>query len=89
MINTVTLAQVEQLAAQLPLKEQMKVVAHITQRISDLLPLETRDERRRVEYAQEVEAFLKICDASPAETISAVDSAEDIRQIREERTSRL
>jgi hypothetical protein len=36
-----------------------------------------------------VEAFLKMCDEMAAETIGEVDSAEDIRQIREERTARL
>ncbi|MEK7727359.1 MAG: hypothetical protein AAB354_03035 [candidate division KSB1 bacterium] len=36
-----------------------------------------------------VEAFLKMSDELAAESISAVDSAEDIRQLRDERLSRL
>jgi len=43
----------------------------------------------RKEYAQRVEAFLKMSDEFAAETISTVDSAEDIRQFRDERLSRL
>ncbi len=50
---------------------------------------ETADQRRRLEYAQQVEAFLKRRDELAAKTIGEVDSAEDIRQIREERTARL
>jgi hypothetical protein len=90
MTNTMTVDQIEQLTVQLPLQEQMRIVARITQRLSELLLSETDGEaRNRKEYAQQVEAFLKMCDESAAETISAVDSAEDIRQLREERMSRL
>jgi len=90
MTNTLTVDQVEQLAVQLPLQEQMRILARLTQQLSDRLSLEMDGEKReRKEYAQRVEAFLKMSDEFAAETISAVDSAEDIRQLRDERLSRL
>ena len=90
MTNTLTVDQIEQLAVQLPLQEQMKVVARLTQRLSEYLSSELDSETRtRKEYAQRVEAFLKMSDEFAAETISAVDSAEDIRQLRDERLLRL
>jgi hypothetical protein len=88
--NNITVDQIEQLAVQLPLQEQMRIVARTTQRLSEPLLLETKgEEQNRKEYAQRVEAFLKMCDESAAETISAVDSVEDIRQLRDERMLRL
>jgi hypothetical protein len=50
---------------------------------------ETADQCHRLEYAQQVEAFLRMSDELAAETIGEVDSAEDIRQLREERIARL
>jgi hypothetical protein len=91
MAETVTLEHVEQLAAQLPPQGQLKLLAHISERLIRL-PLtlqETDEERRRREYAARVEAFLKMCDENAAECMGEVDSAEDLRQIREERTGRL
>ncbi|MCI0690632.1 hypothetical protein L0337_01350 [candidate division KSB1 bacterium] len=90
MASTITADQIEQLAVQLPLQEQMRIVARITQRLSELLLSQMdREERERKEYAQRIEAFLKMSDEGAAETISAVDSAEDIRQLRDERMLRL
>jgi len=89
MTSAITVDRIEQLAVQLPLPEQMRIVARLTQRLSELLLSETNgEEREQKEYAQRVEVFLKMSAASAAETISAVDSAEDIRQLRDERMLR-
>jgi len=90
MTNTITVDQIEQLAVQLPLQEQIRIVARLAQRLSACWSSEIDSEtRERKEYAQRVETFLKMSDELAAETISAVDSAEDIRQLRDERLSRL
>ncbi len=91
MADTVTLEQVEDLAAQLPPQKQLQLLSHISEWLSQspLTPQETDEERQRREYAARVEAFLKMCDENAAECMGEVDSAEDIRQIREERTARL
>ena len=46
MTNTITVDQIEQLAVQLPLPEQMRIVARITQRLSELLVSKTDGEER-------------------------------------------
>ena len=89
MSTKVTLDQVEQLVARLTPQEQIKLIAFISQRLSKLTLPETREERWKLEYAARVEAFLKMSDEMAAKTRNAMDSAEDVRQIREERTSQL
>ncbi len=91
MADAVTLEQVEGLAAQLAPQEQLKLLARVSEWLSQL-PLnvqETDAERQRREYAAKVEAFLKLCDENAAESIGEVDSAEDLRQIREKRAAQL
>ncbi len=89
MHNKVTLEQAEQVVVQLPPQEQLKLVARIGERLSESVLLQTDDERRRRQYAARVEAFLNMSEEMAAETVGEVDSAEDIRRIREERASRL
>lgn len=91
MADTIALEQVEELAAQLPPQKQLKLLANISERLSQL-PLVVQEmdaERQRREYAARVEAFLKMGDENAAECLGEVDSAEDLRQIRDERTARL
>lgn len=84
--NKITLEQVEQLVAQ---QEQIKLIACISERLSKLRLSEAAQERWRQDYATRIKAFLKMSEEMAAETIGVVDSAKDIRQIREERTSGL
>jgi hypothetical protein len=87
--SNVTLEQVERLTDVLSPQEQLRLVAWIGERLSRSGLLETDEMRRRREYSAQVEAFLKLSEEMPAEAVSAVDSAEDIRRIREERSSYL
>lgn len=89
MPDKVTLEQVEELVAQLPPKDQLKLLAHIGERLGALGLLETDEERQRREYAKRVKEFLKMSKDMAAESVGEVDSAKDIRQIRAERMSRL
>jgi hypothetical protein len=96
----VTLKQVEQQVAQLLPQEQLKLLEYLAGQLS-AMPLvvptlvlseaegkETGERARRAHLA-EVDAWLAECDAV-AETIEGeFDSAQDLRQIREERASRL
>jgi hypothetical protein len=84
-----TFEQVQQQVAQLPPPEQLKLVSHIGERLSALTLTETSQKRQHEEYAAQVEAFLKLCDEMAAEAVGEVNSAEDIRQIREERMAQL
>ena len=85
MSNRMTFEQVEQLAVQLPPPEQLKLVAHISEQLSGMIPLK-RAQREREAMA---DALLAELDAIADSIEGAFDSAEDIRQIREERANRL
>ncbi len=89
MSNIVTLEQLEWQVSQLPPHEQLKLVILIGERLSAMMLPETDEERQRREYVERVEAFLNMCDEMAAETVTEVNSAEDIRQIREERILQL
>lgn len=84
-----TFEQVEKQIAQLPPREQRELVAHTGERLSASMPVEVHENRQPNEYAAQVGAFLKLCEDIAAETVGEVDSAEDIRQIREERMGSL
>lgn len=89
MTNNVSLEEAEHIVAQLPPQEQLQLVARIGERLSRSIPPQLDDEHRRREYVARVEAFLKMSEEMAAEATGEVDSGEDIRQVREERTSRL
>ena len=92
MSNRMTLKQVEQQVAQLLPQEQLKLVAYIAGQLS-VVPLvaptrETEEQTPRARLA-EVDAWLAECDAVAESIEGEFDSADDLRQIREERASRL
>ena len=89
MSSRMTFEQVEQQVVQWPPRKQLELVARIGGWLSPLTPVETNEKRPPHEYAAQVEAFLSMSDDMAAETVGEVDSAEDIRQIREERMTHL
>ena len=89
MAKHLPLEQAERLVAQLAPQEQIKLIACMSEWLSKMRLSEAAEESWRQDYATRVEAFLKMSDEMAAETIGKVDSAKDIRQIREERMSRL
>jgi len=84
--NKVAFEQVERLAVQLPPSEQLKLVAHISERLSGLLltilPSDTEQARRREREAM-ADTLLAELDAIAESIEGEFDSAEDIRQIRQ------
>jgi hypothetical protein len=88
----VTLKQVEAQVAQLPPQEQLKLVAYIAGQLSTISLVaptsEIKKKTRRARLA-EVDAWLAECDAVAESIEGEFDFAEDQRQIREERASRL
>lgn len=91
MTNTVTFEQVGQLAVQLPPPEQLKLVAYISEQLSGLLRTNLLSSSTGTQRAREVmaDALLADLDAIAESIEGEFDSAEDIRQIREERASRI
>jgi hypothetical protein len=89
MVNKVNLDELKQLAAQLKPQEQIKLIESISERLSKMRLPELRDDDGRQDYAAQIEAFLKMSDEMAAETTGDVDSAKELRHIREERTTEL
>jgi len=90
--ESVSLKQVKQQTLQLPLQEQLKLVMSIVQRISALPliePIMKIEQQTRQARLAEVDAWLADCDAVAESIEGEFDAAEDLRQIREERASRL
>lgn len=90
MANTATLQQVDELAANLPPHDQLKLVARVTKRLSDAVvtkstPSNKDAERLRKERAREAAAILRECDRAAAAFTRETDCVETIRRMREER----
>ena len=87
MLNKMTLGQVEQLAVQLPLQEQLKLLSRLSERLTETISLPATVGKE--ERAREAAAILRECDrAAPAFT-RKTDSAETIRRMRNERCGQL
>jgi hypothetical protein len=92
MPELVTLEQVETFVIQLPTKDQLKLLARISERLSSTLPVapgaeshheqSVRDERRHLAkvLCEEVEDIAN-------DTLGEFDAADDIHREREERGS--
>lgn len=89
MSDGVTLEQVEQLVVQLPPTARLKLAAYICEQLSAMPPVDSDEETAQREQLAQVDAWLAECDAVAASIEGEFDSAEDLRQIREERTNRL
>jgi len=90
MSSNVTLEQVEQLVMQLPPTEQLKLMAHISEQLSrsGMTASPSAEPLPREQKAM-ADALLQELDAIAESIEGEFDSAEDIRQIREERANRL
>lgn len=94
MAVTVSLESVKELASQLPPQEQIKLVAHISERLVEGISLpvtvsEKEEEQLHRERTREAAAILRECDRAAAAFTRKTDSAETIRRIREERHRQL
>jgi hypothetical protein len=91
MAERATLEHVEQLAQQLPPSQQLKLVSHLSEQLSRsgrMGPSATREKAKQEREALAA-ALLQELDAIAESIEGEFDSAEDLRQIREERASRL
>jgi hypothetical protein len=88
MATTVTLAQVEELAAQLPLQGQLRLLAHISERVCEAVPVDITEDDNGARAPQvrlaEVDAWLADCEEVAAMWEGNFDSAADLRRIRDE-----
>ena len=87
MAETVTLEQVETLAAQLPPAQQLRLVAHIGTRLNATAPAATflaDDTKSRQQQEKEADELLAQLDAAASLWEGEFDAVEDIRQMRAE-----
>jgi len=94
MPEPVTLEQVETLVVQLPTKDQLRLLAHISERLSSTLPVAPEveshhDQRVRAERLQLAKALCEEVEDIANDTLGEFDAADDIRRVREERVSQL
>jgi len=93
MSSQVTLAQVEQQIAQLPLHEQLKLISHIAEQLSTLPPGMPRrigeEDTLQQQRAREVDELLALCDAAAEMWEGEFDAADEIRQMRQERDEQI
>ena len=94
MTEPVTLEQVETLVVRLPPKDQLKLLAHISERLSDTLSTEPATESDHEQRGREERLRLAraLCDEVEDITDDAkgsFDAAEDLHRIRDERVAQL
>ena len=87
MSNGATLEQVSQLVAQLPPPERLRLMVQMYEQLSTMQIAESDEEKVRQERLAQMDAWLAACDAVAESIEGEFDSAEDIRQIREERVN--
>lgn len=92
MSNRLALEQLEHQIAQLSPQEQLKLMVHISQRLSTLLPsmLTAADEESlRQQRERDTDELLALCDAAAEMWRGEFDVAEEIRQMRQERDEQI
>lgn len=94
MPELVTLEQVETLVVQLPTKDQLKLLAHISERLSSIVPVVPEAESHHEQRAQDERLQLArtLCEEVEEvanDTQGEFDAADDIRGMREEGVARL
>jgi hypothetical protein len=93
MHGQMTLEELEQQVIQLPWHEQLKLISHISEQLS-IAPLDISKETLaksalREQREKEANEILALCDSAAEMWEGKFDSAEDIRQMREERDEQI
>ena len=84
MSDTVTLGEVEQLVAQLPPPEQLRLVAHVCEQLTVRATEGEAEEVRQVRLRL-AEELLAECNDIEDDSQGKFDATQDIRRMREER----
>ena len=85
MPEPVTLEQVEVLVAQLPPIERLKLVAHVCEQLSTVLPVIPPGERASQNQSAKLDTWLAECDEVAELWEGEFDSAAELRRLRDER----
>ena len=88
MSRAVSVEQVEQLAAQLPLSDQLRLVARICEQVSTTMPSELTIQAAPPAHIDDVESWLQACDEIADSIEGEFDAVEDLHELRQERPDR-
>lgn len=92
MSNQEVLEQLERQVAQLPPQEQLKLMAHISERLSTM-PLSTLatvdEESLQRGKERKADELVALCDAAAEMWRGEFDAVEEIRQMRQERDEQI
>ena len=94
MSSQMTLEQLEQQVAQLPVHERLKLIARVSEQLS-ITPLNTiaeaKEEEETVRQQREKEAdeLLALCDVAAEMWEGQFNAAKEIRQVRQERDEKI
>ena len=83
MTPRTTLEQLEQQITRLPVREQLKLIARISERLSNA-PLDIEKQ-----LAEDADEILALCDAAADMWEEKFDAAQEIRQMRQERDEQI
>lgn len=89
MTEKITLEKLQEMVSELTPEEQIKLIASTFLRLSELKIFRSSEEAWQKRYPKWIEKFLKRSEEEAPEPLTEVDSAKDIRDIREEETSGL
>ena len=93
MHGQMTLEEPEQQVTRLSWREQIKLIAHISEQLSVTpldIPKETlAEDALRMQKEKEANEILALCDSAAEMWEGTFDSAEDIRRMREERDEQI
>ena len=90
MSSQMTLEQLEQQVAQLPVHERLKLIARVSEQLS-ITPLnmiteaKEKEETVRQQREKEADELLALCDAAAEMWEGQFDAVQEIRQVRQER----
>lgn len=83
MANPTTLEQLEQQITRLPVNEQLRLIARISERLSITSPESEK------QLAGDADELLELCDAAADMWEGEFDAVQEIRQMRKERDEQI
>lgn len=83
MATQTTLERLEQQVTQMPMRDQLKLIAHISGRLG-LTPLGVEKQ-----HAGDADEVLALCDAAADMWEDKFDAAQEIRRVRQERDEQI
>ena len=89
MMDHERIKEIDRVIAELPFQEQLRLLARIGERLAGAAVLTDDEESTARLYREQVNDFLELSDEGAVVRTGEVDSASEIRSLREEGVTRL